>query len=331
MFREARVGVVFALVAAAPAAWQVSCSSSPGGSAAHTPEGHRWPGVTETTPRELSGLRNVVAFADGFWSGSVPEGGAGFATLKAMGVRTVISVDGAEPDVAAAAARGLRYIHLPIGYNGFNDARRAELARATRDALARGGVYIHCHHGKHRSAGAAAAVAVSLGWSGPGAKVGRMRVAGTSPGYTGLYACAMEAAPLSPAELEAAPADFPAVSRPADFVRTMVEMDEVFERLKAIDEAGWTVPAEHPDLVPAAEAGRLADLYRLARADSRTAGEPAEFAERLGEAMGLAREIEGALAGGGPGESGEPGEARLRARFQLLAASCKGCHVRYRD
>ena len=117
-------------------------------------------------PRDLPGLHNVVDFrgqgADGFYSGSVPEGDAGFDALVGLGVKTVISVDGALPDLARAKARGLRYVHLPIGYDGFDDARKAELVRAVRD-LPRP-IYLHCHHGKHRSAGAAATIAVSLGW-----------------------------------------------------------------------------------------------------------------------------------------------------------------------
>src|SRR5262245_171423 len=53
------------------------------------------PAVNDVQPRDYSGLHNVVAFHDGFYSGSVPEGDAGFDTITAMGVRTIISVDGA--------------------------------------------------------------------------------------------------------------------------------------------------------------------------------------------------------------------------------------------
>ena len=125
------------------------------------------PTVDDDKPRDLTGLHNVVAYHDGFYSGGVPESNAGFDTLSAMGVRTIISVDGAVPDVDAAKARGIRYIHLPIGYNGFDESRKKELVRATRDAMYVGPVYMHCHHGKHRSAGAAGTVAASLGWAKP--------------------------------------------------------------------------------------------------------------------------------------------------------------------
>jgi hypothetical protein len=48
-------------------------------------------------PVEAPGLHNVVAYGPGFWSGSAPEGTAGFGTLRAWGVRTIVSVDGAAP------------------------------------------------------------------------------------------------------------------------------------------------------------------------------------------------------------------------------------------
>jgi hypothetical protein len=95
--------------------------------------------------------------------------------------------------VEKAKARGIRYIHLPIGYNGFDEQRKLQLVRATRDAMVQGPVYIHCHHGKHRSAGAAATIAASLGWLSPAESVDRMHVSGTAANYTGLYACASSA------------------------------------------------------------------------------------------------------------------------------------------
>ena len=111
------------------------------------------PTLKDSKPRNYHGLHNVVAFFDGYLSGSAPEGDIGFEELERMGVKTIISVDGAVPAVERAKARGMRYIHLPIGYNGFDEKRRLELVRATRDAMKDGPVYLHCHHGKHRSAG----------------------------------------------------------------------------------------------------------------------------------------------------------------------------------
>lgn len=283
------------------------------------------PRMTDDKPRDYAGLHNVVAYHDGFYSGSVPEGEAGFRALKALGIRTIISVDGAEPEVDRARAAGMRYIHLPIGYNGFDESRKHQLVRATRDAMKEGPVYIHCHHGKHRSAGAAGTIAASLGWASPEAMVGRMKVSGTAPGYKGLYACTASAGVLDDGVIGAVDADFPEVSHPVGFVKGMVEIDEVFDHLRSIEKAGWKTPHDHPDLVPVAEAGRLADLFRLLAVDARSKAEPADFGEQLTTDGRNAQAVEDMLA------AGEKDLQKISASFALVAASCKDCHVKHRD
>lgn len=283
------------------------------------------PGVQDPAPRDYDGIHNAVAYHPGFISGSAPEGSAGFDTLAGMGIKTIISVDGAAPEVDKAAARGMRYIHLPIGYNGFDEERRLQLVRATRDAMVVGPVYIHCHHGKHRSAGAAASIAASLGWASPQAMVDRMKVSGTASNYTGLYACASNSKPLDAAVIDAVPADFPSVWRTSDYTRGMVDIDEAYEHLKAIEKAGWKAPADHPDLVPAAEAGRLADLFRVLTETDRVRREPAEFADLMRKSQDEAAALERMLSE----SSLDP--ARLSAQFKMIGASCKQCHTKYRD
>jgi protein tyrosine phosphatase (PTP) superfamily phosphohydrolase (DUF442 family) len=283
------------------------------------------PTLSEMAPRDFPGLHNVVAYHDGYLSGSMPEGDAGFDSLAAMGIKTIITVDAAIPDVAQADSRGMRYIHLPIAYNGFDEKRTLELVRATRDALASGPVYIHCHHGKHRSAGAAGTVVASLGWATPEAMVERMKVSGTAAGYKGLWSCTATAVILTTTEIDATPADFPSVSRPTEFVDAMVEADHAFEHLKQIEAAGWKTPADHPDLVPVAEAGRLADLLRLMADGDRARAEYPDFAEKLRGNTAQAQTLENWLLAG----THDP--AALSGQLKLIAASCKECHVKYRD
>lgn len=283
------------------------------------------PTTDHASPVDYPGIHNAVAFHDGFVSGAVPEGDAGFETLASMGIRTIISVDGAVPDVERADARGIRYIHLPIGYDGFDEDRRLQLARATRDALAEGPVYIHCHHGKHRSAGAAASIASALGWETPEHGVARMKVSGTSPKYTGLYACAAESELVSMGTLDAVPADFPARWKPSSFVAGMVEFDTAFEHLKLIQKAGWTSPADHPDLVPVAEAGRLADLHRDLAASDSTRRRPADFAQIMEDGRAAAHMLETLLL------ASDPDPAAMDLEMERLAASCSDCHAPYRN
>ncbi len=319
------VGWAFVVALAVLGALLPSCATPPRGPQRADMAAVSPPAMHDTAPRDYSGIHNAVAYHDGFISGSAPDGDAGFDTLAALGVKTIISVDGAAPDVRGASARGIRYIHLPIGYNGMDATRKLELVRATRDALRDGPVYMHCHHGKHRSAGAAATVAASLGWCSAEAAVARMRVSGTAPNYVGLYACAGGATPLSAGEIDAVDADFPAVSRPTGFVKAMVEIDEACENLKQIEASGWIAPADHPDLAPAAEAARLADLLRVTAEGERVRNSPLDFAAMLSDSGRAAQTLEDALV------AGSADRAALSAQFRRVSASCTACHAKYRD
>jgi protein tyrosine phosphatase (PTP) superfamily phosphohydrolase (DUF442 family) len=294
------------------------------------------PSMSDDAAKDLEGLHNVVAYREGFWSGGVPEGKAGFEQLRSMGVKTIISVDGAVPDLELAKSMGMRYVHLPIGYDGFDDARKAELVRAVRDLPKP--IYLHCHHGKHRSAGAAAAVAVSLGWMTNEQAAARMKVSGTAAGYKGLWSCTAKAAPMAAAVIDAASASFPEVTRPESFVASMVAIDEAFDRLKLAEKAGWKAPADHPDLAPIADAGKLADLFRLIDEASLRKCSP-EGADELKSWMArsatAAAQLEAALERAGKTAPEGPDAASQRAAATALmaglAADCKACHAKYRD
>ena len=289
-----------------------------------TPAQTPWPTTATNAPIDAPGLLNVVAYAPAVWSGSAPVGDAGFATLKAWGVQTVISVDGATPDLTRANANGIRYVHLPIGYDGFDDARKLQLVRAARDLPKP--IYIHCHHGKHRSAGAAGTIAVSLGWLTTEAALARMKISGTAPNYTGLYACTASASLLSAAAIDQASPEFPAVTRPNGLVEAMLAIDDTNDRLVAIERAGWKVPADHADLVPVAEAAALADHLRLLAASPEIAARPQSFRDLLAKSQGLAQRLEDQLT---TVPSGDP--ARLSADMQALQATCKDCHANARN
>lgn len=284
------------------------------------------PPTDATTAAHLPGLHQVVAYTPDLVSGSAPEGAEAFDTLSAMGFKTIISVDGAVPEVEAARVKGLRYVHLPIGYDGFDETRQLELARAVRDLPKP--IYLHCHHGKHRSAGAAATIAVALGQLTNEQAMARMKVSETAAGYKGLWACAADASPLDQATLDAAPGVFPEVSQPSDFVAAMVEIDVISEHLKEIRDAGWRVPPEHPDLVPASEAGKMVDLYRLMR-ERHSAGEPAEFGAFIDKGQEAAQRLEDFFAASRPINANST--PRLEEAWKALSKSCKDCHTKFRD
>jgi protein tyrosine phosphatase (PTP) superfamily phosphohydrolase (DUF442 family) len=279
------------------------------------------PAVSEAKAVDLPGLHNVVAYTDSMMSGSQPEHG-GLETLAAMGIKTIISVDGAQPEVEAAQRLGMRYVHLPIGYDGIDDARKLELARVVRDLP--GPIYVHCHHGKHRSAGAAAAIGLSLGTLDTTTAAARMKVSGTAPDYKGLWACASDTKPASQAQLDAASNAFPARWKSTGLVQLMVDIDYALENVKAVEKAQWGVPKEHPDLVPAAEVGRISHYLRELEDDSEVKAKGEDFLEAMRATRAAADKLEKAFL-----DQAAPDV--LAADMKKLTSSCKSCHVKFRD
>jgi protein tyrosine phosphatase (PTP) superfamily phosphohydrolase (DUF442 family) len=118
--------------------------------------------------------------------GAQPVGDGDFAFLAAEGVRTIVTVDGAQPDVEGARRHGLRYVHVPIGYDGIPADKAAALVKAFRSL--EGPFFVHCHHGKHRGPAACALGRMAIEGVGAEEAVAEMRDAGTDPKYRGLYA-----------------------------------------------------------------------------------------------------------------------------------------------
>lgn len=267
-------------------------------------------------------IHNMHQVTDRLYSGAVPEGDAAFDELASLGVKTIISVDGATPDVARAEARGMRYVHVPITYATVTPEQQREIARAMRDLD--GPVFMHCHHGRHRGPAAAASASIALGELSPEEGVAFMKRAGTADNYVGLYACVSSATVLAKSDIDAAPADFPPVRKPSGLVAAMVEVDIAFENLKLIRVAGWKTPADHPDLVPAAEAGRLVDHFRFSLEDPKCSKLGDDYIKQMEQAIAEASNLEEKLVN-------NASSAELAVAYELVNTSCKGCHTAYRD
>jgi protein tyrosine phosphatase (PTP) superfamily phosphohydrolase (DUF442 family)/cytochrome c556 len=270
---------------------------------------------------DLPGLHNVVAYCEHAHSGGVPEGEEGLRTLAAMGIKTIISVDGAAPDVATAESLGMRYVHLPIGYDTVKPERQRELAQAI--ASLPGPVYMHCHHGKHRSAAALASALVLTGELNPQQAQERMAVSGTAKDYLGLWQAVRSAKPLPAGQLEADPASFPSKTTVTGLVATMVAIDDVFDLVKQAQQAGWKAPADHPDLVASKETARLARLFEALPDDAESKVHPDDYQQKLAAAITMAAALDAALQA----NDGAAADKQLKA----LTKSCKECHVVYRD
>lgn len=251
-------------------------------------------------PVEELGLHNVFRIADGVYSGSSPEDERSFESLQLLQVKTILSVDGAPPDVEGAKSFGLRYVHLPIGYDGVSESRAIEIAKAIRDLP--GPIYIHCHHGKHRGPAAAAAALRCLEPKMSAESFAKfLRLAGTDPRYAGLYS----AIEREPAKLDNAKIEFPERTEAPDLVRRMVEIDEVWDRLK-----------KKPT---AKDATLLVEAYRELKRSAKERDE--RFQKFLDEAQLAADELDVSLHAGR-----DPSDA-----IKKSATACTNCHATLRD
>jgi protein tyrosine phosphatase (PTP) superfamily phosphohydrolase (DUF442 family) len=273
-------------------------------------------------------LHNVYRITDQLFSGSSPEGDEGFRSLKGLGIKTIISVDGARPDVTTARKFDLRYAHFPFGYDGIPRDQVLRLAKAVRELP--GPVYLHCHHGKHRGPTAAAAVHLCLD---PKCSVeqalNEMRRAGTDPHYTGLYAVPRNLVRPTLQDLSQVPGDFPEVAEVPGLAQIMVEIDSRLENLKLIRAAGWEVPMVHPDLDPAHEALQLAEHFREANRLKEVDKRSIQFREWLAESDRRVTKLEQVLRIGQ--ESGKRDRLAADEALRQLEASCVQCHANYRD
>lgn len=272
---------------------------------------------------ETPELHNAHVVTDKVLSGAEPEGEEAFRQLRALGVKTIISVDGAKPDVDTARKYGLRYVHMPITYSTVTEVQGKAIAKAI-DELP-GPVYIHCHHGKHRSAAAVAVACVYNGMLKPDQAESVLKTFGTGANYTGLWKAAREAKPVDPQALKDLKVAFPETSPVGELADAMVQIDRHTDHLKAVQKAGWVSPKDHPDLDPAHEALQLQEQLReLARTDA-TRGRPGNFRTILAQNE---RDVESLRALLTVKPMDKPA---ADAAFTRVIKSCTECHKGYRD
>jgi protein tyrosine phosphatase (PTP) superfamily phosphohydrolase (DUF442 family) len=274
---------------------------------------------------ETKTLHNVFSVEGKLYSGNSPENEEGFRELQKLGVKTIISVDGSEPNVELAHKYGMRYVHLPIGYDGVPEARRAELVKAAQLAAASGPVYMHCHHGKHRGPAAAAIVCRALdGWSAEKADE-FLKQAGTSPDYAGLFRDVKTSQSPTAEQLAKLPATFPEKVKPAPLVDAMVTIDERFDALKGAQKAGWREVPGHPDLKPAQMAALLWESLRELGRDPETKKRGDDYMAKMAEGEKAADALRKLL-----GEPASDAAARDGA-MQAVTKNCTACHKAHRN
>jgi protein tyrosine phosphatase (PTP) superfamily phosphohydrolase (DUF442 family) len=262
-------------------------------------------------------------------SGGLPEGDAAFKELADLGVKTVISVDGAKPDVATAKKYGLRYVHMPHGYDGVPEQRAKELAKAVRDLP--GPIYIHCHHGKHRSPAAATIACVGAGLLSPDAAVGVLKAAGTSENYRGLYQSAEAARKLDDALLTELQVEYPESVKVPPIADAMIDIEHTHDHLKSLAANEWARLEKQPDLDSAHEALLLREHYTELLRTDEIKQQPEGFQKMLAESETAAQTLETLLAEWKKAGSPVPPSEEIGKAFATVTQSCTACHKTYRD
>jgi hypothetical protein len=273
-------------------------------------------------PLKAQGIDNFYQLSERLYSGSAPEGAAAFAELQKRGVKTIITVDGAKPDADTARRYGIRYVHLPIGYDGVPAAQGLRLVKAAETLP--GPIYVHCHHGLHRGPAGAAVICMAVeGWT-PDQADAWLHLAGTATNYPGLYRSVEQFHPPSADALKNVSNEFPEKSPISPLADGMVQVDGRFDNLKLIKKAGYKTPSTHPDLDPAQEALLLDELFKELLRSPGVEKRPAEFKANLSDAEHAANALHQSLANSAGSKSAD-------AAFQSLNETCAACHKRYRN
>jgi hypothetical protein len=265
-------------------------------------------------------LPNLIRVTPGVYSGGLPEGPAAFGELRRLGIATVISVDGAIPDVVSATNAGLRYVHLPHGYDGVPAERGHELARAIRDLP--GPIYIHCHHGKHRSPAAAAVACIETGTLSADHARNLLALAGTGPQYRGLYRSVESATRVEAAILDRASNHFPEQVPPAPLVEEMIAVDKLLDGLTQAETVGWP-SSNRPSDDPTHQALLLHEHFVEMGRLEEVARQSIAFQQSMAEGESAANQLQEFLR--------QDLRASASQQLKLVRRNCQQCHQQFRD
>lgn len=289
----------------------VAFASTPAAEPDSTPQ----PALPRKATQE-SRLQHLLCVSPRMLSGGEPHSEEAFAELARRGVKTVVSVDGARPDVEAAQRHGLRYVHVPIGYDGLDEHAQRSLVRVMRDT--KGTVYVHCHHGKHRGPAAAAVACLATGDLSPRTALDYLALAGTGKEYAGLW---RDVAEFQPPPADASLPELVAVAEVDSLAAAMADLDRAWDRLKLCAAADWQTPRDHADLAAAHEALLVWEALRESR--RMTDERHRKLGDDLDAAVQLAQQLRVALAAGD--------HATAAREFTALSASCTSCHAAHRN
>ena len=110
------------------------------------------------------GISNFGKMDDHFYRGAKPSG-KDFATLKALGINTIIDLtDNSSSEQAQAEAAGLKYVNIAIPDKSYpTDDAVAHFIKTVNDPQT-GVFYVHCAGGRHRTGDMGAVYRFTQGW-----------------------------------------------------------------------------------------------------------------------------------------------------------------------
>lgn len=275
-------------------------------------------------PIAVEGVQQLVAYSEHIISGAKPSTPIGFESLSALGVRTILCVDGVAPDSGAAEKIGIATIHIPLKYSQPTASQILDIVTAISREYKQHPIYIHCHKGKHRSAVAAAIACIALGECTVEEAKERMLVSETSIGYTGLWNAVELQKKIQPEILEKHTKVFPSQVQPEELVDQMIDLENALDAFERIQIAHWKANKDKRTIAGAEIAGMMADTFRVMDTDSTTSKYPPLFQKELIDAISATSALEEAIL-----KSSKP--EKLDSLLAKVEHSCISCHEAFRE
>ena len=277
------------------------------------------PSVDVITLTDRGDIENLLQITDRIYCGGEPTSAVSMERLRALGIRTLISVDGARPNVELAADYGMHYVHIPLGYDGITPEAGGALTKAIHDL--EGPIFVHCHHGKHRGPAAAAVCAIAETGIQAGDAIRILEYAGTSRDYPGLWRDVESFLP--PDNTDELP-DLVSTASVDSFVLAMASIGRASDHLGLLAGNGWETPPDHPDLIASQEALILYEGFRESlRFLEQTNPYDPTMLESMQMALELTQQLQVRL---------DAGDAKIANQLYAgVKDSCKSCHSAHRN
>jgi|MDSW01.2.fsa_nt_gb protein tyrosine phosphatase (PTP) superfamily phosphohydrolase (DUF442 family) len=268
---------------------------------------------------ENKDVPRLYDLGDGIFSGGTPSSDSGYAFLASLGVKVLVCVDGAKPDVEMAKKYGMKYVHIPIEYSDVTEHDQLSVKRLIKDYPDEL-IYVHCHHGRHRGPTMAAIALLERTSCSVDRALNVLEVAGTSLDYPGLWRDVRYWQRTNPDSLP----ELYSIAPLESFSATMALLDRNFDRVKLLRLNDWKVPATHPDLVVSRELQQTIDLLQDSKKQTPLEWASNEdFHRRMVESIQYAEELANAVA--------NKKSVAARNLYEDLKSSCSHCHRKYRN